>query len=73
MSSFCTQCSEEYFDKDYKDFAGISTAEHTKNGMFAEVLCEGCGFTQVDRTGICVSLGCYKKHGQVAPIGRAPA
>ena len=46
------------------DFENISTPEDTANGLYAVVLCEGCGITQVDHTGKCVSPHCYEKHGE---------
>lgn len=52
MSNFCKGCSEEMFGQDFGDFAGLSTEEQTKMGIFASVLCEGCGETiLVDHTG----------------------
>ena len=58
MADFCTQCSVEHFGKDHGDFEGISTESDTKKGLFANVLCEGCGAIQVDHTGRCVSEDC---------------
>ena len=58
MADFCTQCSVEHFGKDHGDFEGISTESDTKKGLFANVLCEGCGRIQVDHTGRCVSEDC---------------
>ncbi len=64
MADFCKQCSIEIFLEDFKELAGISTAEDTKKEMFAAVLCEDCGYTLVDHNGICVSKSCDKKHGR---------
>jgi hypothetical protein len=36
------------------DMIGCSTEQNTKDGLFATVLCEGCGGTQVDHTGRCI-------------------
>jgi hypothetical protein len=55
MADFCKQCSIELFDKDFRDLAGISTQAQTDDNRFALVLCEGCGFIQVDHEGRCVS------------------
>jgi hypothetical protein len=46
MSSFCTECSEKLFGRDFGDFSGIA-----EEGQIAHVLCEGCGFIWVDPTG----------------------
>lgn len=61
MADFCLQCSK-MMGFDEPDLAGISTEEDTKNGLYAVVLCEGCGAIQVDHTGRCVSVGCIEKH-----------
>lgn len=67
MADFCLQCSGELFDNEIKnDFIGISTEADTKNGLFAVVLCEGCGPTQVDHNGKCMAPDCAEKHG--APV-----
>ena len=67
MADFCRQCSvsvlgipdEEY----YNDLSGLSTAEDTAKGLFAEVICEGCGFIQVDHTGKCIGgPNCQENH-----------
>lgn len=63
MASFCKQCSIETWGFDDRDFAGISSEEDTKKGLYALVLCEGCGPTQVDHTGTCICQDCYEKHG----------
>lgn len=52
MAEFCKQCSEAHFGADMGDFAGISTEENTFNGLYPQVLCEGCGgYILVDHTG----------------------
>lgn len=61
MSDYCKQCSIQLFGEDYGDLAGISTAADTANGMYAAVLCEGCGEIQVDHTGQCISE-CFREH-----------
>lgn len=63
MADFCKQCTVEIVDNCDNDFIGISTKEDTIKGLYAVVLCEGCGATQVDHTGKCVSPDCYEKHG----------
>jgi hypothetical protein len=39
---------------DEGELAGISTKADTKNKLYATVLCEGCGSTQVDHLGDCI-------------------
>lgn len=60
MSEFCKQCSNELFGEDLKDVAGITTAEDTANGIYANIICEVCGVVQVDHEGSCVSHYCSK-------------
>ena len=55
MASFCKQCSIEIFDEDLGDLAGLEYG--------ALVMCEGCGFIQIDTEGRCVSLDCLENHG----------
>jgi len=62
MADFCSQCALELFPSKGDDFEGLSTAKHTESGMYAVVLCEGCGPCQVDHTGSCVSSDCLKEH-----------
>ena len=63
MADFCRRCSIETFGEDFGDLAGLSTSEDTANGLFAVVLCEGCGPTQVYHTGKCIAPDCMEKHG----------
>lgn len=66
MADFCKQCSVGLWpDKPegYNDFIGLSTFEDTCKGLYAIVLCEGCGPCQVDHLGNCVSSDCHEKHG----------
>lgn len=63
MADFCKQCSIEIFGEDIGDHAGHSTIDDTAKGLFPVVICEGCGFTQVDHTGKCVAVDCHKAHG----------
>ena len=61
MADFCKQCSLDLFDEDFKELAGITKVESWKNGLAANVICEGCGFIQVDPDGNCVSNDCIQK------------
>jgi len=63
MADFCKECSMELFDKDCEDLKGLSTEEDTKNGLYCVVICEGCGYIQVDHEGKCISPDCIK-HGK---------
>jgi hypothetical protein len=62
MADFCKQCSIEIFCEDFRDLAGCSKPEDTAKGMFAPVICEGCGLVYVDHEGKCVGGKCLKKH-----------
>lgn len=62
MADFCKQCSIEIFGDDFRDLAGCSKLEDTARGMFAPVICEGCGPTYVDHEGKCVCRDCLEKH-----------
>lgn len=68
MADFCKQCSVDGFGEDYRDHAGLSTAEDTAKGLFALVICEGCGPTQVDHLGACVAPDCMEKHGAPSAV-----
>ena len=61
MADFCKQCSEELFDADTGDLARSDLSE---TGKFY-CICEGCGFTVVDRTGLCIG-NCLHHHGNLA-------
>jgi len=63
MADFCKQCSIDHFGEDLGDLSGLSSEEDTRKGMYAVVICEGCGPCQVDHTGKCVSKDCLCKHG----------
>lgn len=63
MADFCKQCSIDHFGHDCEDLSGLSTEEDTEEGRYAVVLCEGCGPTQVDHTGTCISTDCIFGHG----------
>ncbi len=64
MADFCQQCSFELFGDDFKELAGLSTEEDTKNGLYPVVICEGCGYIQVDHEGKCVSEDCLSRHSK---------
>ena len=55
MADFCKQCSVMLFGEDFHDLADLCP-----EGMFATVICEGCGVIQVDHTGACVSKDCLE-------------
>ena len=67
MADFCKQCVEYMFGGPREgitnDFIGLTTAEDTKKGLYTSVLCEGCGFIQVDHIGKCVTPDC-PRHGK---------
>ena len=54
MADFCMQCSIMMFGEDFQDLAELQTEEDTKAGLAQAVLCEGCGATAVDHTGLCL-------------------
>jgi len=54
MADYCKQCSESIFGEDYGELKGISTESDTYMDWYADVICEGCGYIQVDHDGVCV-------------------
>lgn len=63
MADYCKECSVDLFNSDFKELANLSTEEDTKKGLFANVICEGCGFVQVDHTGKCLGgANCTEGH-----------
>ena len=61
MADFCWQCTENVLGipPEKNDFAGVGKDDPPlKEGEGYEVLCEGCGFTLVDKTGKCITSGC---------------
>ena len=50
MAEFCLDCSRELFGED-SDFKGIISEEQFNEGLIVPVLCEGCGFIEVDHLG----------------------
>lgn len=70
MADFCRQCSmDHFFGNDTRDLAGITTKEDMEQGLYALVICEGCGFVQVDPDGNCISRDCAKYHGKCPTCG----
>ena len=67
MADFCKQCSEALFTEDFGDMAGLCTAEENERGLFACVLCEGCGATQVTADGTCIHHGKPESEGGCDP------
>ncbi len=64
MADFCKQCSEEMFNQDYGDLAGLGDGRELKPGYGWQALCEGCGPTYVDDSGRCINPHCIKGHGK---------
>jgi len=62
MADFCKQCSIENFGQDFGDLKDLVTEDAVKDGFFAAVICEGCGFVIVDHQGVCRDKNC-EKHG----------
>lgn len=60
MADFCKACSEEMFNKDFRDLANLTDDVSWKKGLAACVICEGCGPIQVDPDGNCVSKDCLQ-------------
>jgi hypothetical protein len=58
MSSYCKECSEGLFGKDFGDLAGVAP-----KGGVANLLCERCGWIYVDETGKKVDVRNYLKIG----------
>lgn len=67
MADFCSQCSIDLFGEDSGDLKGLTTEEDIKNGLYAMVLCEGCGPIQVNHLGHCVSTNCMRHHNKPDP------
>jgi len=64
MANFCKQCSIEIWGEDTRDLAGITDEKTWAEGKAAVVICEDCGFIQVDPDGSCISDDCLKQHGK---------
>jgi len=65
MADFCKECSIDHFGKDYGELAGLVTKEQWELGNAACVICEGCGFIQVDPEGNCIGDNCLNKHKKI--------
>lgn len=72
MADFCRACSEELFGKDFGELAKLTPQEVWDQGKAAAVICEGCGYIQVDPAGNCASPDCLKAgqpgHGVEWPV-----
>lgn len=64
MADFCKQCSEELFDEDFKELAGLGDGSKLEPGFGWPALCEGCGPTTVNDDGICTAKNCLRQHGE---------
>lgn len=51
MACYCQECSEELFGRDFGDFAGQTTIDETRQGIYTWVECESCGSIEVDHQG----------------------
>ena len=52
MADFCLECHDQLLGHDIEcSLAGLITEEKVKDGYVVNVLCESCGFIQVDHTG----------------------
>lgn len=52
MAGFCLDCSVRAWGEAGDDFEGLTTAAENAKGVYAYVLCEGCGTNIfVDHTG----------------------
>lgn len=56
MADFCKQCGIETFGSDFGDLKGMCA-----DGATTHTICEGCGHTEVDHLGNCVSKSCLLK------------
>ena len=62
MADFCRQCSLQLFGEDFKDLAGLVTEEQFKEKhLVSLVICEGCGYTEVNHLGECMIDDCLEK------------
>ena len=63
MADFCKQCSVEVFGMDTGDLKGLLTKEESDAGMVVCVICEGCGYVEVNHEGACVATYCAEHGG----------
>ena len=68
MSDFCRDCSLLEFGEDFRELANISKQADTDLGLFAFVLCEGCGPIYVDHTGTRVDFHTWLEVGEPEAI-----
>ena len=61
MADFCKQCADE-LNLPNEDLVGITTEEDMLDKKYQLVICEGCGYTQVDPQGKCLTK-CLQRHG----------
>lgn len=65
MADFCKQCSISNFGEDFGDLKEVTKKEvWEKEHKAVLVICEGCGFVQVDPDGNCLSQDCLCSHGK---------
>jgi len=56
MADFCQECHDQLLGHDIEcGLAGLIDEEKVKKGYVVSVLCESCGFIQVDHNGKKVS------------------
>ena len=64
MADFCQECSLDLFGEDFQDMYGLTSLQAFTEGKAASVLCEGCGWIQVDPEGDCLSEDCLKANSE---------
>lgn len=65
MAEFCVQCAADHgFEPDFK---GLTSERDWKRGLASMVICEGCGYIQVDPDGACASGDCLEDHTPPRP------
>lgn len=60
MADFCRQCVKDLWGEDASDFVNITPEKDWSAGKAVQVLCEGCGWIQVNPEGECVSEDCMR-------------
>lgn len=58
MADFCSQCSLDMYGRDFNDL----TTRDNPDLKRLYTICEGCGFTVVDKDGHCIG-DCLLHHG----------
>lgn len=62
MADFCWYCIQDFgISPEENDLKGLSKFGDTMAGLYPVVICEGCGYIQVDHLGRCISKDCYEK------------